>query len=158
MTTEGDTPQTVSPIPPLEQTVPIVMSTMQIDPAQYTYQRAGGRWRALLFAVAGLLYLVRRQPSIRAMLLVTTVCVVLASWLQISLELFLEMLLVIGLVWITEALNTALEAAVDIMAPNYHPLAKVSKDVAASASLIAMFLATIVTLLILLPPLAARLL
>ncbi len=157
MTTLGDTPPTVSPLPPPESAVPIVMSTMQIDPAQYTYQQAGGRWRALLFAIAGLLYLVRRQPSVRALLVVTIVCVLLARWLQISLELFLEMLLVIGLVWITEALNTAIEAAVDIMAPDYHPLAKVSKDVAASASLIAMFLATIVTALILVPPLIARL-
>lgn len=156
ITTEGDTLSTPTPSP--KQSIPIVMSTMQIDPADYTFQSAGGRWRALLFAIAGLLYLVRRQPSVRVLLVVTVVCVLLASWLQISLEFFLEMLLVIGLVWITEALNTAIEAAVDIAAPAYHPLAKVSKDVAAAASLIAMFLATVVTTLILLPSLIVRLL
>lgn len=157
MTMPDDAPP--APLPPASRPPvgSILMSTMQIDPTHYTFQSAGGRWRALLYAIAGLLYLLRRQASVRVLLVVTVGCVGLASWLQISLELFLEMLLVIGLVWITEALNTAIEAAVDIAAPAYHPLAKVSKDVAASAALIAMFLATIVTVLILLPPFIARL-
>ena len=36
-----------------------------------------------------------------------------------------------------ELVNTALEAVVDLVSPNYHPLAKVAKDCAAGAVLVA---------------------
>jgi diacylglycerol kinase (ATP) len=52
----------------------------------------------------------------------------------------LELLVLIGaitLVILAELFNTALEAVVDLVTPEYHPLAKVAKDVAAGAVLVA---------------------
>jgi diacylglycerol kinase (ATP) len=52
----------------------------------------------------------------------------------------LELLVLIGaiaLVILSELFNTALEAVVDLVTPDYHPLAKVAKDVAAGAVLVA---------------------
>jgi len=52
----------------------------------------------------------------------------------------LELLVLIGaitLVILSELFNTALEAVVDLVTPEYHPLAKVAKDVAAGAVLVA---------------------
>jgi diacylglycerol kinase len=135
----------------------IVMSTMKIDPDEFSPIRTTSRYQAFLFSLAGIFYLIRRQRSIQGLTLVTIICLILGVWLEVSLALLIEMIVIIGIVWITEALNTAIEAAVDVATQELHPMAKVSKDVAAGAALIATFLATIVTLMILVPPLVARL-
>jgi diacylglycerol kinase len=63
------------------------------------------------------------------------------------------LLITIGLVWISEFLNTALEAIVDLASPEVHPLARVGKDVGAAAVLISALVAILVGLLILGPAL-----
>jgi diacylglycerol kinase (ATP) len=65
--------------------------------------------------------------------------------------------LAIGMVWASEILNTAIEAVVDLSSPVHHPLAKVGKDVGAAAVLIAAVAAMVIGLLILGPPLVAKL-
>jgi undecaprenol kinase len=135
----------------------IVMSTMKIDPDEFSPIRTTSRYQALLFSLAGIFYLIRRQRSIQVLTVVTITCLLLAVWLDVPLALLLEMIVIIGIVWITEALNTAIEAAVDVATQEIHPMAKVSKDVASGAALIASFLATLVTLMILVPPLVERL-
>jgi diacylglycerol kinase len=62
----------------------------------------------------------------------------------------------IALVLILEGLNTAVEAAVDLSSPNFHPLAKAAKDLAAAMVLIASIASLAVGLLILGPPLWAK--
>ena len=57
----------------------------------------------------------------------------------------------IGLVFITEALNTAIEIDIDLTSPEYHPYARDTKDVAASAVLLSIFVAIIVGFVIFLP-------
>ena len=52
-----------------------------------------------------------------------------------------------------EAVNTAVEAIVDMVMPEFHPLAKIAKDVAAGGVLLSAVAAAIVGLLILGPPL-----
>jgi diacylglycerol kinase len=65
--------------------------------------------------------------------------------------------LVVTLVWTVEFINTALEAVVDLASPQQHPLARAAKDVAAAAVLIASLGSVVIGLLILGPPLWARL-
>ncbi len=57
----------------------------------------------------------------------------------------------IGLVIITEALNTAFEIDIDLTSPTYHPYARDTKDVAAGAVLISAVVAGIIGLIIFLP-------
>mgnify|MGYP006267369755 FL=1 len=57
-------------------------------------------------------------------------------------------ILVIGLVWMAEALNTALEFLTDLVSPEYHPLAGKAKDVAAAGVLLAALTALITGVLI----------
>jgi diacylglycerol kinase len=64
--------------------------------------------------------------------------------------------LTIALVWSAEFFNTAIEAVVDLASPVQHPLAKTGKDVGAAAVLIAALAAILVGLLILGPPLWAK--
>ena len=56
-----------------------------------------------------------------------------------------------------EALNTALEALADRVAPDQHPLVAKAKDVAAGGVLLAAVAAAVMGLLVLGPPLWARL-
>jgi diacylglycerol kinase len=63
----------------------------------------------------------------------------------------------IAMVFTAEFINTSIEAVVDLASPMHHPLAKVGKDVGAAAVLIAALAAILVGLLILGPPLWARL-
>jgi len=60
-----------------------------------------------------------------------------AWWLEISRDEWMLLLLTIALVLIAEMFNTAIEAVVDLVSPVYHPLAKIAKDVAAGAVLLA---------------------
>lgn len=54
----------------------------------------------------------------------------------------------IGLVLVTELLNSALEAVVDLVSPHDHPLAKRAKDVAAGAVLVAALAAATIGVLV----------
>ena len=63
----------------------------------------------------------------------------------------------IALVWTAEGLNTALEWLCDVAAPEYHPLVKKAKDVAAAAVLLAAIGSALIGLLVLGPHLLALL-
>ncbi len=82
--------------------------------------------------------------------------VILAAWLRLSLFDWSVLVAIIGIVWLAEFLNTSIEAIVDLVSPQRHPLAKVSKDVGAAAVLITAITAIIVGLLLLGPPLWSR--
>jgi len=79
--------------------------------------------------------------------------VFLAAWLKLSLIEWALLAVTIGIVWLAEFLNTSIEAIVDLVSPQRHPLAKVSKDVGAAAVLITAVSAVVVGILLLGPPL-----
>lgn len=56
-----------------------------------------------------------------------------------------------GLVMALELVNTAVEAVVDLVTAERHPLAKIAKDTAAGAVLIAAIMAAVIGLLIFVP-------
>ncbi len=71
--------------------------------------------------------------------------------LQISNTEWLVIILTIGLVFITEAINTSIEIDINLTSPEFHPYARDTKDVAAGAVLIAVILSIIVAILVFLP-------
>lgn len=113
--------------------------------------------RSFGFAIAGVLYLFRTQQNARIELAVGIVIAVMSAWLGISRVEWAILLLTIAAVLILEGLNTAIEAAVDLASPDIHPLAKTAKDVAAGMVLIAAIASVAIGLLILGPPLWAKL-
>ncbi len=58
--------------------------------------------------------------------------------LRLSLHEFALLALAITLVLFAELMNTAVEVVVDLVSPDFHPLAQRAKDVAAGAVLLAM--------------------
>ena len=101
--------------------------------------------------------MLRTQPNAWIHATVSVIVFGLAFWLRLSRHEWAILLLTTMLVWMAEFANTALEAVVDMAMPEYHPLAKTAKDVAAAAVLVGALGAVVVGLLILGPPLWQRL-
>jgi diacylglycerol kinase len=78
-------------------------------------------------------------------------------WVGLSADQWAVLALTSGLVLLGEMVNTVMEKLVDLVCPDYHPLAKIVKDVMAGAVLLAAIVAVIVGLLVLGPPLWNRL-
>ena len=113
--------------------------------------------RSFRFAARGIAYLFRTQPNFRVHALAAGLVVVFTIWLGTTPAETGVLLLAIGLVLAAEALNTAVEAVVDLASPSYHDLARTAKDTAAGAVLIAAVIAALTGLLILGPRLVQRL-
>jgi diacylglycerol kinase (ATP) len=64
---------------------------------------------------------------------------------------FIALSLAVVLVLVAEVMNTAIEAAVDLISDEYHPLAKVAKDTAAGAVFVASMGAVVIGFLIMYP-------
>ncbi len=103
-------------------------------------------------ALAGIWYVIRTQRNAQIHLLIATLVIMVSAFLRLSLTHWAILTLTIGLVMAAEIFNTALEALVDLISPDFHPLAKTTKDTAAGAVLILAIGAAIVGLLILGPP------
>lgn len=115
------------------------------------------RVRSFAYALAGCRYMLRWQKNIRIQLAATIVVVLLALWLDVpALELSV-LVLTIAMIWLAEFINGAIEAIVNLASPEFHPMAKVAKDVAAGAVLLAAAASVIVGALLLGPPLFERL-
>lgn len=115
------------------------------------------RYRAFGHAFRGWWYVIRTQRNAWIHALATTLVVLLAFWLRLPARDWAVLFVTIALVWTSEFINTALEAVVDLASPRHHPLARVGKDVGAAAVLIAALTSILVGMLILGPPLWARL-
>ncbi|MEI7765307.1 MAG: diacylglycerol kinase family protein [bacterium] len=77
--------------------------------------------------------------------------VYLGYQLNMSETEWLFVVLSIGLVVITETLNTAFEIDINLTSPNFHPYARDTKDVAAGAVLMSVILAVVIGCIIFLP-------
>ena len=120
-------------------------------------RRASSRLESFRHAFAGCLYMLRTQRNAWIHASATVAVTAVGLWLGLNRLEWAAIVLVIGLVWMAEFVNTALEALVDLACPDLHPLAKAGKDVAAAAVLVGAVTSVIVGLLILGPPLWARL-
>ncbi len=109
------------------------------------------------FAIEGIIHVLKTQPNARVHAAITIAVVVAGLWLGLSRMEWAILVVMTAVVWVAEFVNTAVEAAVDLVTGEHHPLAKIAKDTAASGVLLAAILAVIVGLLILGPPLWARL-
>ena len=108
-------------------------------------------------AFAGLGYALRTQRNTRIHLSIAVGVILLGIWLSLTTTQWAILALTIGMVLVSEMLNTVAETIVDLISPGYHPLAKVIKDVTAGAVLLTAIFSVAVGLLVLGPPLWERL-
>jgi len=134
-----------------------ITSTMQIEPSQYAHKTSANRLDSLGYALAGWLYMLRHQRNTWIMAMTTPVIGAVALWLRVDRMSWALLIVAITLVWLTEFVNAAVEAAIDLGTSEYHPMAKVGKDVASAAVLLGVIASVLIGLLVLAPPLWQRL-
>lgn len=140
----------------LEEIRERLTATAKIDPNDYALNTSGNRLDSLGYALAGWLYMLRRQKNTWLMAVATPIVLGLALWLRVSLIGFGLLLTCITIVWLTEFMNAAVEASIDLTTSEFHPMAKVGKDVAAAAVLLGVVNSVFVGLLVMGPLLWGR--
>jgi diacylglycerol kinase (ATP) len=116
-----------------------------------------GRLRSFRHAGAGVATMLRSQHNAWIHAAATVVAVTAGMAVRISGIDWCLLSLAVAVVWVAEALNTAFEFLCDVASPEFHPLVKKSKDVAAGAVLLAAVGAVVVGAIVFIPHLLAQL-
>jgi diacylglycerol kinase (ATP) len=95
-------------------------------------------------AFNGIVHTFRTQRHMRVHLYVTLIVVLGALLLNMRIREILVLLFMVTFVLVAEMFNSAIEAVVDLVSPNYHPLAKFAKDISAGAVLVTTIMAIVV--------------
>lgn len=103
------------------------------------------------YAIQGVYTVFQEERNMRSHTLSTVAVLLLSVFLPLSLNEWLWILLVCFLVLVMEIWNTVVENIVDLVSPDYHPLAKKIKDMAAAAVLLTSFFSVVTGAMILLP-------
>ena len=88
------------------------------------------------FALAGLIYIVRREQNFQIDLVAAAVVIVLMILLPLRTIEYVILSLAIVSVLVMEIINTVFERMIDVLKPRVHPYAKVMKDMMAAAVLL----------------------
>jgi len=103
------------------------------------------------YAVAGVVYAVKTQRNMRIHLTAALLVLGLGLYIQVSSRDLLLIFFAITLVIMAELFNTAIEAVVDLCVQEFHPLAKIAKNVAAGAVLMTALNSLVVAYIIFYP-------
>lgn len=107
-----------------------------------------GRIRSIGHAAEGIGLMIKSQQNACLHLIATFVVLIAGIILNLELIKWCFLILAIMSVWVAEALNTAFELLCDVTSPEFHPIVKMSKDVAAGAVLISALGSVLIGLLI----------
>ncbi len=132
-------------------------STMKIDPDDYSPITSANRWVSLTYALSGWLYMLRWQKNTRLQAVASIIVVIMGFVLELDVISWALIILAVTIVWMAEFLNAAVEAAINLTTSEIHPMAKVGKDVAAAAVLLGVVASVLIGLLVMGPPLLAKL-
>ena len=105
--------------------------------------------RSFEHAYRGMIFAVRTQRNMRFHVVAAVVVLVASLLLGVSKLELAVLVLITLLVFVTELFNTAMEFVVDLATKEYHPLAKLAKDVSAGAVLVSSVGAVLVGYLVL---------
>ena len=115
-------------------------------PFQFT-----GRLRSFSHAMRGILRMIRCQHNAWIHAAATLVVLGAGFLFRVSSADWCWIVLAISIVWTAEALNTAFEFLADAASPDFHPLVRDAKDVAAGAVLITALAAVVIGAIIFWP-------
>lgn len=105
------------------------------------------------FAFEGVRTVFEEERNMRSHIFSTLGIILLSSFLNLSLNEWLWILLLCFLVLVMEVWNTVIENVVDLASPEYHSLAKKAKDMAAAAVLLTSGFSVVIGGLIVIPKL-----
>ena len=104
--------------------------------------------RSFLFALQGFRTALRQERNIKVMLAGGAFAVAMGLILRIDAVSWAVVLVCCGMVIAAELLNTAIETVVDLVSPEFHPLAGQAKDIAAAASWVLSLTAAVVGVIV----------
>ena len=107
-----------------------------------------GRVRSFRHAFRGIGLMLHSQHNAWIHALATMLVLILGYFCQLTSQEWISVLIVVVAVWTTEALNTAFEFLCDVASPDFHPMVKNAKDIAAGAVLLSALGAVCIGLLI----------
>lgn len=93
--------------------------------------------RSFSYAIAGLIYCVKSEKNMKIHILATILVVIAALVVGLNPGEWGLLILTVIMVLVAETVNTAVEKTVDLVTTEYHPMAKLAKNVAAGAVLLA---------------------
>lgn len=100
------------------------------------------------YAVEGIIYTLKKEANMKIHFFIAFIVLLSSLFFNFSRIEFVMLIFTISLVMITEMINTAVENTIDMYTDKFHPLAKIAKDVAAGAVLIASINSIIVAYLL----------
>jgi diacylglycerol kinase len=118
----------------------------QARPFQFT-----GRIRSFRHAIIGLIRMIHCQHNAWLHAAATVIVLAAGFFFCITAADWCWVILAISIVWTAEALNTAFEFLADAASPDFHPLVRDAKDVAAGAVLLTGIAACIIGIIIFWP-------
>ncbi len=105
------------------------------------------------YPVKGLKYAYRNEQNLAVDVGISLLVLIAGFIFQLETYEWVIIAMTIGVVIAGELINTAIEAVVDLVTEEYHPLAKVAKDTSAAAVFILAIMAVVVGIIIFLPKL-----
>ena len=115
--------------------------------------RKGPLIKSFGYAFEGLFAVIKKERNMKIHCTAAILVVLFGLFLKISKTEWIICFLLFGLIMGLECVNTAVEAVVDLATEEIHPKAKLAKDAAAGAVLIAAIFAALVGMMIFLPKL-----
>lgn len=109
------------------------------------------RYNSFRFAFRGINSAIRSEPHMRLHILSAVAVVVAGFAFGITRTEWCLVVGSVGLVVTAEIMNTAIETVVNLVSPEFHPLAGKAKDLAAGAVLIAAATAAVVGAIVFMP-------
>lgn len=109
------------------------------------------RLSSFKYAFRGLYHVIKNEPNFLIHIVISIPVIVLGFFLHISLPDWIAIILCIGLVMVTEILNSAIERLTDMVSPQVSEKAKIVKDITASAVLLAAVTAIITGCMVFIP-------
>ena len=100
-------------------------------------QRTPAVFQSFNYAFEGVIHALRTQRNMRIHFAIAAAVLVLAFVYDVTRLELIALMIAIAFVLIAEMVNTAVEATIDLSTPSFDPLAKIAKDLAAGAVLIA---------------------
>lgn len=99
---------------------------------------------AFMNSLNGIGYTVKTQRNIKIQLVITILVIIAGVCFKFTTIEFVFLIFSCSLVLVTEMINTAIESCVNLTVADFHPIAKIAKDVGAGAVLMASINAIIV--------------
>lgn len=108
-------------------------------------------WKSFNHAIDGIIYCIKNEHNMIIIILATIIATIFGFICNVNGYEWLFIITICGLIAACEVINSSIEATIDLITVDIHPLAKIAKDTASSATLILCIVALIGAIIIFVP-------